>query len=200
MNVRHITDSRLPGKLECSTISSWQFIIGKACELKKIGSVIDYDCKEARLKQDLAQVTILNNLQWQVKTAMEAVNALCCATKTPSALMKVNAHLIRIANKMEACEEAKALSEIFQDFFEGERPNRSRKCLLCERGDKKQSAPNCKCGYQVKSTKSRWSHALADLLKDSAYLLKDVANTDVTSPTPVAFTTSLACLSLLACG
>ena len=150
------------------------------------------------LQQDLAQVTILSNLQWQVKTAMEAVNVLCGATKAPSPLMKVNAHLIRRANKMEVCEEAKALTEIFKEFFATERPNSSKKCLLCERGDRKQSAPNCKCGYQVRSTKTRWSHALTDTLKDSVHLLKDVAGTDVTSPTPVALTTTLACLSLLA--
>ncbi len=169
--------------------------VGKACELRKFGSIIDYDCKEATLQQDLAQVTILINLQRQVKTAMDAVNALCDATKPPSALMKVNAQLIRRASKMEVCKEAKALSEIFREFFSGERPNSSRKCLLCERGDKKQSAPKCNCGYQVKSIKSRWSHVLADLLKDSGYLLKHVANTDVTIPTPVALTTSLACRS-----
>ena len=110
--------------------------------------------------------------------------------------MKVNAHLKRRANELEVCEEAKALTEIYKDFFASERPN-SKKCPLCERGDRKQSASNCKRGYQMRTTESRWSHALADLIKDSVYLLKDVAGTDVTAPTPVALPMSLACLALL---
>ena len=130
---------------------------------------------------------------------MESVNTLCGATKAPSALMKINAHLIRRARTMEVCEEAKAMADVFKEFFATERPNSSQKCLLCERGNKRDSVPKCKCGFQVKTTKSRWSHELADSLKDSVYLLKDVVSVDVTSPTPVSLVTSLACLSLLSC-
>ncbi len=151
------------------------------------------------MQQDLAQVTVLINLQWQVKTSMESINTLCGATKVPSASSKINAHLIRRARAMEVCEEAKAMSDIFKKFSATERPKSSQKCLLCERGNKRDSAPKCKCGYQVRTTKSRWSHELADSLKDAVYLLKDVIGADVTTPTPVSLVTSLACLSLLSC-
>ncbi len=130
---------------------------------------------------------------------MESVKTLCGATKAPSALMKVNAHLIRRAGTMEVCGEAKAMADVFKEIFATERSNSSQKCLLCERGNKRDSVPKCKCGFQVKTTKSRWSHELADSLKDSVYLLKDVVSVDVTSPTPVSLVTSLACLSLLSC-
>ncbi len=151
------------------------------------------------LQQDLAQVTVLINFQWQVKTAMESINTLCGAIKAPSALMKINAHLIRRARTMEVCEEAKAMTDIFKEFLATERQNSSQKCLLCERGNKRDSKPKCKWGYQVRTTKSRWTHELADSLKDSVHLLKDVTSADVTSPTPVSLVTSLACLSLLSC-
>ena len=116
-----------------------------------------------------------------------------------SVLMKVNAHLIRRAKMMEVCEEAKAMTDIFKEFFAKERLNSSQNCLLCERGSKRDSAPECKCGYQVMTTKRCWSHELADTLKDSVYLLKDIVSIDVTSPTPVSLVTSLACFSLLSC-
>ena len=75
-------------------------------------------------------------LQWQVKTTMEAVDELCGATRAPSALMKVNAHLIRRERTVEVCEEAKAMTGIFKEFFGTDRPNGSQKCLLCERCSK----------------------------------------------------------------
>ncbi len=134
------------------------------------------------LQQDLAQVTVLINLQRQVKTSMGTFNALCGATRSPSALMKVNAHLIRRAETMEVCEDSKALTDVFRGFVAKERLNSSQKCLLCQRGSKRDSAPKCKCGYQVMTTKSRWSHELGDTLKDSVYLLKNIVSTDVTSP------------------
>ena len=68
----------------------FQLIVGGFHPVKKIASIIDLNCQEPMLQQDLAQVTVLINLQWQVKTSMESVNVLCGATKAPSALMKVN--------------------------------------------------------------------------------------------------------------
>ncbi len=100
---------------------------------------------------------------------------------------------------MEVCEEAKAMTDIFNEFSSSERPNSSQKSLLFEKGNKRDSTPKGKCGYQVMTTKSRWSHDLADTRKDSAYMLEDVNGTDVTRPTPVSLVTSVACLSLLVC-
>ena len=79
---------------------------------------------------------------------MGNINALCGATKAPSALLKVNACLIRRAKTMEVCEEAKAMTDIFKEFFAKERPNSSQKCLLCERSNKK--TPNPSASVRIK--------------------------------------------------
>ena len=48
--------------------SNFQLIVSKPCEVKKFGSLIDYNCQEAMLQPDLAQVTVLINLQCRERT------------------------------------------------------------------------------------------------------------------------------------
>ncbi len=125
--------NRLTITKKLKLFSHCQLIVGGTHPVKQFGSMIDWSCQEPMLQQDLAQVTVLINLQWQVKTSMESVNVLCGATKAPSALMKVNAHMIRRARTMEVCEEAKAIFDAFKEFLAAERPNSSQKCLWYER-------------------------------------------------------------------
>ena len=62
---------------------NFQLIVSRACDVKKFGSIIDYDCQEAMLQQDLAEVTVLINLQWQVKTAIESRECTLWCSQSP---------------------------------------------------------------------------------------------------------------------
>ncbi len=76
-------------------------VIGLAGTPKKFWSLIDLNYGEQTLKQDITDITMVIRRSWQVRTTLENLNALCEATKTHCALMKIEAHLARRSSSVE---------------------------------------------------------------------------------------------------
>ncbi len=64
---------------------------------------------------------------------LETYNSLCNATKTPSALMKVHAHINLRSRKLEATHETKYLTAVYDAFFADDRVNDSSKVFFVRR-------------------------------------------------------------------
>ncbi len=104
-------------------------VIGLAGTPKKFGSLIYSKNGEPMLKQDITDITMVNRISWQVRTTLGNLNALCAATKTPCALMKINAHLARRSRSVEKGEEMKSLKETLAGFHAEDVTISEKTCL-----------------------------------------------------------------------
>ena len=94
---------------KAEVFNSMAIVLGLEGTPKQFGSLIDLKCDEPMLKQDITDIRIVIRNSWQIRTTLGNLNALCAATKTPCALMKLNAHLARRSDGLTTSLEVPAI-------------------------------------------------------------------------------------------